>query len=178
MNTFCHFQFCNCRRNGLRWLKKPATIINLYLDNRTAKETTKVFTLNTRNTTAWHGKEKTQTVPNIWHKSAFQHLQVKYTWSTQIHSTAVSHCNIEQNMRFRPVGSTENFKLGVKSGVFLQRQKQIVSYCVKKFVVIMIKREFKCQFFRNICVFITEILWRIFWLNNWQSVFNVVKRLR
>ena len=38
--VFCLFKFCNSRRKSFRWLKKPATIINLYLDNRTAKETT------------------------------------------------------------------------------------------------------------------------------------------
>ena len=37
------------------------------------------------------------------------------------------------------------------------------------FVVFKTKRELKCQFSG-----ITEILWRTFWRNKWQSVFDIV----
>ena len=57
-----------------------------------------------------------------------------------------------------------------KTDCHLLRQKvcQRISV-IKKKTLVFFKRELKCQFSG-----ITEILWRIFWRNNWRSIFDIV----
>ena len=57
-----------------------------------------------------------------------------------------------------------------KTDCHLLRQKvcQRISV-IKKKTLVFFKRELKCQFSG-----ITEILWRIYWRNNWRSIFDIV----
>ena len=76
------------------------------------------------------------------------------------------------------------------SRVFLQRQKQIVNYYVKKFVKESqqwkqtLRLSKKLAFYFTFCqevnknTRITENLWRTFWRDKWRSVFDVVQNFR